>query len=160
MRYARRVGIKDADVDDVVQEILVAFSTAYRQGRYDPDRGRLRDWLFGIARLEIRNWRRRTQAALQADSDAMEACLAGDDDRLQAAWDQEWRAAVLRHCLENVRTEVQPQTMEAFKLFAIQEWPAQRVAKRLHMTENAVFGAKRRVLRRLRELQAFIERDF
>jgi RNA polymerase sigma-70 factor (ECF subfamily) len=67
-------------------------------------------------------------------------------------WEEEWHHAVLRECLGMVRSEVEPSTFAAFELFVVQGWRAARVAERLNMTENAVFKAKRRILRRAREL--------
>ncbi|MEW6253758.1 MAG: sigma factor, partial [Planctomycetota bacterium] len=50
----RRVGLSHADAEDVAQLTLTAFCTAYQAGKYDRERGRLRDWLFGIMRNQIR----------------------------------------------------------------------------------------------------------
>ena len=47
--FARRMGLKGADADDAAQETLLAFARAYREGRYDSSKGRLSEWLFGIA---------------------------------------------------------------------------------------------------------------
>jgi len=54
---------------------------------------------------------------------------------------------------------VSPQTLEAFVMFGLQGQPAEVVAERLGMTTNAVFGAKRRVLERLEDLKAAMERE-
>jgi DNA-directed RNA polymerase specialized sigma24 family protein len=59
-----------------------------------------------------------------------------------------------------VRREVTPQTFEAFQLFVSGEWPAERVAAHLGITANAVFGAMRRVLQRLRQLLPSLEEDW
>ena len=64
---------------------------------------------------------------------------------------------MLRQCLLEVSLEVEPKTFRAFELFARQGKPARDVANELGISENAVFGAKRRVLRRVRELLPKIE---
>jgi RNA polymerase sigma-70 factor (ECF subfamily) len=56
-----------------------------------------------------------------------------------------------------VRSEVKPETMRAFERFALDELPADEVAAELGLTQNAVFGAKRRVLGRIRELLPLVE---
>ena len=73
------------------------------------------------------------------------------DQSQQEAWDCEWRDAILKQCLNEIRNEVKSPTFEAFTLFACEGWPAEQVAARLNITTNAVFGAKRRVLARIRE---------
>lgn len=39
---ARRLGLNADEAEDATQEALLAFATAYRQGKYDRDKGRLR----------------------------------------------------------------------------------------------------------------------
>lgn len=160
--YARRLGLADADAEDVAQHVLLEFATGFRAGRFDPARGRLRDWLFGIARTSVKGWRRRLAArpvqftGTEGATDAVERIEDTDHD-LEKLWEQEWRDAVLRQCLVEVRREVSEQTLMAFDLFARRGLPATEVAQQLGMTENAVFGAKRRVLRRIREIQPLLE---
>jgi RNA polymerase sigma-70 factor (ECF subfamily) len=162
VRWFCRVGLAAADADDVAQDVLIAFANAYREGKYDRERGRLRAWLFGIARTMLRGFHRRQSRKVRVADLDDDGRSALDDvaapDELTAAWEQEWRDAVLRQCLEEVQREVTPQTYQAFELFARGGLAARDVAARLGMSENAVFGAKHRVLARIRELQPEIER--
>jgi RNA polymerase sigma-70 factor (ECF subfamily) len=154
LQYAARLGISAADAEDVAQQTLVAFLEGYRAGRYDPHKGRLRHWLFGIATNTARAWRRgRARLPLQpADTGTSFLDGVADDRELEALWDVEWRASLVEHCLALVRDEVQDKTWQAFDRFACRDEPAAAVARDLGMTENAVYGAKRRVLDRVREL--------
>ena len=54
-RYAARFNLKRADAQDAAQQTLIAFCNAYQQDKYQKEKGRLRVWLFGIARNQIRN---------------------------------------------------------------------------------------------------------
>ena len=72
-------------------------------------------------------------------------------------WEAEWRKAVIRQCMEEVRHQVEAKTMCAFELFALRGWPVDKVAEHLGMSPNAVILAKRRVLSRMRELQHQLE---
>ena len=56
--WAAAQGLSDADSADAAQETLADFSHAYRQQRYDRTRGRLRQFLIGIARLKIADLQR------------------------------------------------------------------------------------------------------
>ena len=71
---------------------------------------------------------------------------------LEAVWEQEWHAAVLRQCLAEIAREVEPSTIAAFERFALRGESAESVARALGLSANAVYGAKRRVLQRIREL--------
>lgn len=156
IRYAARLGIGEADAEDIAQQTLVSFCTAYQHGKYDREKGRLRVWLFGIARNQIANWRRRRRAReVQVAGEAEQTDFfhgVQDEKELEQLWEQEWRESVVQQCLAEVRREVEPKTFEAFELFAGKGLPAEEVGARLGMTANAVFGAKRRILRRVREL--------
>lgn len=159
LRYARRMGLGASDAEDVAQNALMGFVRSYRDGLYDRTRGRLHDWLFSITRREIANFRRaaRRVPGPLADADAPEPRDEAADLRL---WEEEWRRAVLDHCAEIVRAEVEPRTFEAFELFARHGKSAAEVGALLDLTESAVFNAKRRILRRIRELLPGVEDSF
>ena len=149
VRFAQRAGVGE-DAEDVAQAALIEFARAYREGRYERKRGRLRSWLFGIARHHVLRWRRKR------DGEAELVPLPPDraaPDPLETVWDEEWRVAVVQQCLVAVRGEFSPSTLDAFERFVLGDRAAAEVAAELGLSENAVFGAKRRVLRRLRELE-------
>lgn len=158
LRYAARLGAPEAEAEDIAQATLLAFSTAYRQGKYDRDRGRLSAWLFGIARNEVLAWNRaRSKRPLAAtDGDGRIHAMVAEDE-LAKLWQREWQDSIVAECLKLVRCEVKPETLRAFELFALEERPADEVGAELGMTPNAVFGAKRRVLQRVRELMPLVE---
>lgn len=160
LAYARRAGLAEADAEDAAQASLLSFSDGLRRNRYEREQGRLRSWLHGIAVnkvREVRRARRERQAADTAEESLLDPV---GPDELEASWEEEWRDAVLRQCLAEVRAEVEPNTLRAFELSAREGWPAERVARELGMTKDAVYAAKRRVLRRVRELVPLIEEAF
>lgn len=159
LRFVLRLGLRRDDAEDVAQATLMGFSESYRAGRYDRDRGRLRAWLFGIARNELNDWRARPRREVQVpdgDDTAIFDRLSADDE-LENVWNREWRGAVLRQCLQEVSRELKPQTVEAFTLFGIEGQSAEAVAERLGITANAVWLAKRRVLERIRNVVPMME---
>lgn len=162
--YCRRLGIREPDAEDIAQAALISFSRAYQDGKYDRERGRLRGWLFAIARNELATWRRKRrdkEVQIAGSSEATDFFAGLSDERdSEEIWEQEWREAVVRQCLAELRSEVAPKTFEAFELFAGQELSAEEVGRRLGMTANAVFSAKRRILRRVRELLPTVEEAF
>lgn len=151
--FGRRAGLADDDAEDFAQTTLLAFSRAYCDGRFDREKGRLRSWLFGIARNTLRTHLRKPAPA--RDGASADALPAPDD--VEALWDREWREAILRDCMEQLRREVRPETFEAFRRFALEDEPADEVARSLGTTPNAVYLAKKRLLARLRELLPVME---
>ncbi|MHC4090050.1 MAG: RNA polymerase sigma factor [Planctomycetota bacterium] len=158
LAFVRRAGFREQDANDVVQETLAAFFQSYRDGRYDRAQGRLRSWLKGIALNKIREARRRiggpeVQLVDQADATAFINRIP-DDRELKDAFEQEWERQVAAECLREVSRQVDAQTFRAFKLYAVDNWPPDKVATHLGMSRNAVYVSKSRVLSRLRALQA------
>lgn len=161
--YCRRVGLPAADAEDIAQDALMTFAVSFREGKYDRGRGRLRAWLFGIVHNVLQRWfrargRRAEVQPIAEETD--ELARIPDADRLAELWEEEWQQAVVRTCLDAVRAEVGQQTFRAFELFALEGRPAAAVAAELGTTDNAVFLAKHRVLRRMRELRPQLEKDW
>jgi len=160
VRFAADLGLPPHEAEDAAQETLAEFLRTYREGRYDREKGRLHSWLFGIARRVALN-RGRKLARQQQRSPAGQRTGfwddIPDDAQLQQTWDRSWQTSILEQCLRRVRADLEPRTVEAFELVALQERPAADVADELGMSRNAVFLAKHRVLKRIRELQEEIE---
>ncbi len=154
--FAIRLGLNDSAAEDVVQSTLLAFIRAYREGRYEKDRGRLSSWLFGIAYREslrvIRSGKREFQSP---PAPGRTTFLSGrpDEELARRTWTQTWERHVLDRCMEQARGEVASNTFEAFELTALRDVPAEAVARELGMSRNAVFIAKHRVLKRIAELR-------
>jgi RNA polymerase sigma-70 factor (ECF subfamily) len=164
VRYAQRLGLSETDAQDAAQQALIAFCTSYRDGKYQREQGRLRVWLFGIARNQIFNTRKRARRREVLVSDDTSQTNFFDrqeqDDQFEAIWEEEWQQSLLRQCLEEIRKDFDEKSLEAFELFAWKGWPAQKVADHLGMTPNAVFLVKHRVMKRIRELLPQMEEAF
>jgi RNA polymerase sigma-70 factor, ECF subfamily len=158
--YARRSGIEERDVPDVVQEVLLAFLTSFRNGRYDPVRGRLKQWVGGIAAnqilLALRKRKHPEPQLATTSSGTSPWNLVPDMRTLTDTFDREWEQAILHRCLEEVQIRVEPQTYAAFCRCVLEAAPPKQVADDLGMSLNAVYISKHKVLKLLRQ----IEKDF
>lgn len=158
-RYGERLGLSVEDAEDATQASLMAFCEAYREAKYERARGRLGDWLFGIVHNQVRNSQRKRGRRREVPVTETQAgsIPAQSSDEMERVWEEEWQDAIARECLAQVRREVQATTFRAFELHAIEGVEVAEVARQLKLTTNAVYGAKRRVLRRIRELKPFME---
>jgi len=156
MGFLRRLGLSDADAQDAAQETLVEFLRAYRSGRYERDRGRLRSWLLAIARthaaLKHRKAARHPTTPLEFDLQ--------DEATLTQIWMEERRHAILRAALDELRasTRTGEQTIQAFELLVIRQHSVASVAEALGMSAHDVYLAKSRVAARLRTIVTSLER--
>ena len=158
--FARNAGLSASDAEDAAQETMLAFVKTFREGRYEREKGRMRDWLFGIAKRVVFNLRRqRPLAKLIADKATGTSFwdMVKDDRGIERSWQDQWRKMTLAACLEQARNQVDAQVFAAFELYALKEMSAEEVAAKLGISTNAVYIAKSRVLSRLRELEGQFE---
>lgn len=149
--WCRRFGLTAEDAADVTQDVWQAVTGAI--GRFERERGGFRAWLYTVARNKIHDHFRKAtkRPAAEGGSAARERLaelpdLEPDDDA--SAGDT---VALLRRALEVVRRDFEPHTWEAFWALAIDGRAAADTAAALGTTPDAVYQAKARVMRRLRE---------
>lgn len=73
------------------------------------------------------------------------------------SWDAEWERTVLDRCIKQVHSEVTENTFRAFDLVVRKNKSADEAAEMLGMSRGAVYTAKHRVLKRVRELRPQFE---
>jgi RNA polymerase sigma-70 factor (ECF subfamily) len=157
-RYAMRAqvrlrhGLGEAERDDLVQEAFVAVRRALAQFRYDPSRGKFRNYLS----LTIRNlaWRfqRKSAATRLADSETL-AALAESNDGAQS--DAEARELMLSvwsvaYALVVAKRGFTPNTLAIFRSHVLEDNPVDQVAAEFKVKTNAVYQIKDRILRAVR----------
>jgi RNA polymerase sigma factor (sigma-70 family) len=160
VNFAKHMGLSVPDAEDAAQETMLAFVKAFRDGKYNRDKGHLSDWLFGIAKHVILNFRKRQPLEqLMADKTTGTSFwdMIQDDHNIKLSWETEWRHMVLAKCFEQARREFDPKVFKAFELYALTQTAVDKVAQQLEMSRNAVYIAKCRVLSRLRELDGQFE---
>lgn len=147
--WARRFPLQAADQLDLVQDVLTILCTELPRFERHPNK-RFRGWLWTIMLNKFRERQRRLQArpvaaASCALADVAEPCLP------EALEETEYRQYLVNRILQLMQTEFEPITWKACWEFVVQARSAKEVAGELGITTNAVYLAKARVLRRLRE---------
>jgi len=147
--WLRRYALQAHDADDLVQEMLQAVAVEMPQFHYNPNRGHFRGWLRQVMVNRLREfWRvqKRDRAFVQTLVDQLED-PASDLSRL---WDREHDQHVLHGLLAQLEPDFAPLTWQAFHRLLAGEEP-KAVAGALGLSVNAVFLAKSRILKRLRD---------
>jgi RNA polymerase sigma-70 factor, ECF subfamily len=154
--WLRRQSVPDADIDDVVQEIFLAVVRGLPSFSHSGRRGAFRCWLRTIAyNYSCDYWKSPARRTVASAGDAAQSALAlleDPDSPLNRYWDDEHDSYVLRCLFEAVELEFEPATVRAFQLVALDGVSAAQAADELGISLTAVYIAKSRVLRRLREL--------
>jgi RNA polymerase sigma-70 factor (ECF subfamily) len=146
-RWARQAGLDEGDAGDLVQDVFVILLKELPRFEHDPARS-FRAWLKTVVLNRWRNQVKR-QARAPALGDGVLADVPAADESLFE--EQEYRRQLLGQALGLLRTEFQPATWKAFQEHGLNGRAATVVAAELGMTLGAVYGAKCRVLGRLRE---------
>lgn len=162
LSYAKRVGLTDADAQDVVAETLTTFVEAYRAGRYDRNRARLKSWLGGIAQKKIYKFHARRKPVsldVPVGEDSARSLDPQAPYEPDEAFEREWQLERLNEALDRLRTESDPDTYQAFDLYALKSWPVAKVATFLNVTRNAVYISKTRCVQKLQRIVRQIDQE-
>ncbi len=157
--WTRRMGLSSDDAADLVQDVFVTLVEKLPEFRYDAGQT-FRGWLRTVLQNKWRDRLRRQAVRMPVAADGNRAVLAEiEDSRADSLFTEaEYRDWLVGRALELMKSEFQPQTWQACWEFVVAERPAAEVARELGLTENAVYLAKARVLRRLKqELAGLVE---
>jgi RNA polymerase sigma-70 factor (ECF subfamily) len=154
-RWCRHSGLQEADAADVGQEVFQAVARALADFRHDGPGASFRGWLRTITLNKVRDFARRGRAEVPGTggSDAQRLLLrVGEEssDESDPVRNEE-EMEIYRRAVEVILAEFEERTRQAFWRVVIDQRPAADVAQELNLTTNAVYLAKSRVLRRIRE---------
>jgi RNA polymerase sigma-70 factor (ECF subfamily) len=155
--WLRRQGIRPHETDDLSQDILLTVVKGLPAFSHSGRRGAFRCWLRTIMRARLsefwdRFWKSRDRPPDGAiDPEGVLRQLEDPNSDLSRRWDGEHDHYVLRCLLDLMEVEFEPSTMRAFRRLALDGAPGAEVARELGLSVGAVYVARSRVLKRLRE---------
>jgi len=153
-RWLRRLGLREADTPDVVQDVFQSVFVSIERFRKEKATDRFRDWLYTITKRRFFDHLRKSTGQPVAAGgtegnlrmhDLPDPC-ADDSSILQTSDETE----ILRRALTLVEAEFEPRTWKACVLTAVEERSPAEVAGELGMSLGAVYIARSRVLKRIR----------
>lgn len=154
--WLRRQAVPAGEVDDLVQEILLAVVRGLPSFSHSGHRGAFRSWLRTIAfNQSCDYWKSPARRAVATGGDAAADALAMLEDPespLNRYWVEEHDGYVLRCLLELAELEFEPTHLRAFRRVALEGVSGAEAASELGLSLAAIYTARSRVLRRLREM--------
>ncbi len=146
--WARRVGLRDEEASDLVQDVFTVLLARLPEFTYDPSRS-FRAWLRTVT---LNTWRERCRrlAAEPRESAPVDLTTLSATEA-ESLWDAEQSQHIARRALELMQRDFQPATWKACWETVAQGRPPAEVAAELGLSVGAVYAAKFRVLARLRE---------
>jgi RNA polymerase sigma-70 factor (ECF subfamily) len=155
LSWARRIGVSSQDAADLIQDVLILLVKRLPEFQYDAS-GSFRSWLHVVLRNKYHDWRKKHLTIHRAELAAAvpDEYREADDGFSETEYRQYLIAAALRY----VEREFSHSIGRAFREYAIAGRSATAVAADLGISENAVYLAKSRVMRRLKqELAGLLE---
>jgi RNA polymerase sigma-70 factor (ECF subfamily) len=151
--FARACGMRGADLDDCVQEVWLAVITELSRFQYDPNRGRLRSWLYRLVRNKASDHvRRRVRSRTCRLDDAHEPERAAADADPAALYERRWNIEMVHVVLDELRKRVSQKSYSVLELRRIDECSVEQVAERLHLRPEQVRARHHRTQRLFRTL--------
>lgn len=150
--FFQTFGVGAEAAGDMTQDAIQRAVDGLKRGEYRRDKGRLRDWMAGIARNVLRNYRRkripRTNIGpeagafweLREDPGALDGIEQADQ-----RFDQVWVRARLRALLRLLAASFPRRDLRCYFLVEVQRLPIAVVAERLGLSPAAVFVKRRSV---------------
>ncbi len=157
IRLGVRLGLTPQDAQDAAQETLIVFADSMRNGKFDPSKGRLKSWLFGIAHRQAQNarskvMRQRANTVALPETSSVADLVLGQDDPAEAVWEEEWRAAIYKRALRQLQREVNPRTYEIFRMSVIDGCALAEVTEHFGVTDTVVYNTRQRLAQRIKQL--------
>ena len=156
-RWAIRLGVSDSSVEDLLQELFVLLIRKLPEFRYDPSRS-FRAWLWTVFRHTVLAWQKRQPRTELALEQLEQLEKLSTPDSIAEATEAEYRRYLLSRIMQIVQTDFPATTWQIFQQVVIEDRPGVEVAREFGVTVNAVYLTRSRILARLREELAGLDR--
>lgn len=152
-RWLRSDALSPEDVEDLIQEVMLFVVDHLGEFEHNTRTGAFRKWLrsvaVNIARNHVRKMRRNAAGheplALMLDQ------LEDETSRLSLAFERDYQHALLRQLLRRIEKGFSAETLGIFRQYVLQEASVAETAEAHGVSKAAVYVAKSKVMRRLRE---------
>ena len=146
--FAHRLGARQQDLDDIVQDVLLGFFSTSPSFVYDPAKGRFRGYLKVCTYRALRSHvgKEVQFGGVPLDQVDPEAVA------IEHVWKDVWAQELLSRAVEELRGKMgETKTFQAFEQYVALNQPAQRVADNLGVHIMTVYQSKKQITRLLRE---------
>ena len=153
-RLARQRGMQDADAQDLSQQVLMAVASTVGRWKRNGESARFRHWLRRVARNAIINALSRGPQDRAVGGSSVQELLAEQpqsDDDTEMQIRLECRRELYLQAANSVRADVEPETWQAFELTVIDGQDIEMAENQLSKSAGAIYAARSRIMRRLRE---------
>lgn len=154
--YCRNRGLQEADVQEIVQEVLLLVYRRIPDWKPSGRSGSFRVWLLRTAhRMCLKSIRERAGFDRGVGGTSVQISMQSHPQQSDHAELPEpildWQRWAFQWAARQVQDEIKPATWQAFWLSAVECLPVTEVAERLSMRVGSIYTNKCRVLARIRD---------
>lgn len=155
LRLVGQRGLQDTDAREVTQEVLVSVARSINRWEDDPARGSFRGWLARITRNLVVNFliRQSRHPRGSGDSDFVRWLdqVPSPESDASRLFDLERRRQIFLWAVDEIRPTLGATTWQAFWQTCVEHRDVAVVSRELKMSTGALYVARSRVMKRLRE---------
>lgn len=156
LHWCRRAGLQEEDRADVFQEVFRAVARHVSSFERRETPAGFRAWLRSITRSKVADFFRRPERAVAAAGGSsirqwFEELPADESASSMGSDEAEEESVLASAALQRVRAEFEERTWQAFWRTAVDGQATDVVAAELGLSSGAIYVAKSRILKRLRE---------
>lgn len=158
--FCRRRGIQEADVDDLVQDVMSTVAKSIRQFDYDPERGRFRAWFGTITSNKVKTFLSARHGRTKSLADNYLWLEQVVDSDSTADWNAAFCRQVLLVACERIKPRFEPTTWECFEITWLRNESAADAAEQVSVPIHTVYVNKSRVMKQLEAEVHMLAEDF
>lgn len=159
--FCLKAGLSEIEAEEVVQETMISVAKQMPQFRYDRSKGGFKAWLLTLVqrrmvdRLRKQNRWNRVVSQVAPFEGSSETGVTDPPDpkrhELDILWASEWEGYLINKALQQVRELVSEKQYLIYEMHVLREVPVSTVVANLQTSTMAVYVAKHRVGKLLRE---------
>ena len=162
--FLRQRSLQDADAADLTQDVLRQVAGAAESFSYDRQKGTFRAWLLTVVKNRLTDFWRRDGLQVRGTGDTscwrqLQEQIPAADSAESAEWDAAWRRQLFQQAAQQVRADFTEPSWQAFWQTAVEGRSGQDVATEQGLTIAAVYLAKGRVMKRIKEQIRWLQAD-
>lgn len=158
--HGKDCGVKEENLDDLIQDVMIAVSRKTPSFNYDRDKGRFRDYLKKIIRAKavdtLRGYYRRESCLLHLpDTTKVDMVLdeaLPPDQALDRDFSHEWKNDFMKQCLQTLKTSVNPKHYQIFFMLEFRKLPVARVAAFSGLSYVTIYSIRARLESKLAQI--------
>ena len=144
--HGRDCGLKNENLEDLIQNVMVTLSTQMPNFVYDPSKGRFRDYLRKIIRARANDMLRKIYRQERIPYEEM------DEVDLCDRFEEEWREHILTRSLEKLKEDVCLRHYQIFYLLDIQHYKVKELAELYRIPLVSIYTIRNRVEAKLKKI--------